>query len=425
MDSKNTNQNEKKTNKFSEVVGKAKSQWSGLSQTKKIIAGVAGVVVIGGVGVAIYQASTGTSVASAVSGSPLKVTVNSADVIVPDDAAKGTTYVAYNVTLENKGSDKIQISSEPQLVDEDGETLSSEYVYTSTDDFKPMDLTRASLGKGKKKTGYLVYKLDPKESKDYSIEAECVVTGDNSYDKKEAEQSLAKVTVTDNRDKIEQLASDYINQVFLASQSTSIGQSTSVGVKASDTAQVTNLASKSDKKKDDKKKDDDFQLGNNIEADKELFVKRFKEGLGSSFDYFTPSDSEMQTFVNQYMEANAKRAQVSVSVEELYPTSAKVKVESKSIDLRKVDMNALLNDYIKQATGKDFSSDDAIMQDAEKYVFASVPSHLDSTELAAETDENSISLSLKDKKWSVDSSDKDSNYGYSGLQSSMSGHFFY
>ena len=88
-------------------------------------------------------------------------------------------------------------------------------------------------------------------------------------------------------------------------------------------------------------------------------------------------------------------------------------------------MNALLNDYIKQATGKDFSSDDAIMQDAEKYVFASVPSHLDSTELAAETDENSISLSLKDKKWSVDSSDKDSNYGYSGLQRSMSGHFFY
>lgn len=425
MDSKDTNQNEKKTNKFSEVVGKAKSQWSGLSQTKKIIAGVAGVVVIGGVGVAIYQASTGTSVASAVSGSPLKVTVNSADVIVPDDAAKGTTYVAYNVTLENKGSDKIQISSEPQLVDEDGETLSSEYVYTSTDDFKPMDLTGASLGKGKKKTGYLVYKLDPKESKDYSIEAECVVTGDNSYDKKEAEQSLAKVTVTDNRDKIEQLASDYINQVFLASQSTSIGQSTSVGVKASDTAQVTNLASKSDKKKDDKKKDDDFQLGNNIEADKELFVKRFKESLGSRFDYFTPSDSEMQTFVNQYMEANAKRAQVSVSVEELYPTSAKVKVESKSIDLSKIDMNALLNSYIKQATGKDFSSDDAIMQDAEKYVFASAPDQFGTTELAAETDENSISLSLKDKKWSVDSSDKDSNYGYSGLQSSMSGHFFY
>lgn len=211
----------------------------------------------------------------------------------------------------------------------------------------------------------------------------------------------------------------------MASQSTSIGQSTSVGVKASDTAQVTNLTSKSDKKKDDKKKDDDSQLGNNIEADKELFVKRFKEELGSSFDYFTPSDSEMQTFVNQYMEANAKRAQVSVSVEELYPTSAKVKVESKSIDLSKIDMNALLNSYIKQATGKDFSSDDAIMQDAEKYVFASAPDQFGTTELAAETDENSISLSLKDKKWSVDSSDKDSNYGYSDLQSSMSGHFFY
>ena len=419
------NQNAKETNQSSEVVEKAKSQWSGLSKTKKIIAGVAGVVVIGGVGFGIYQASTGSSVASAISGSPLKITVNSADVIIPNDAGKGTTYVAYNVTLENKGSDKIQISSEPQLVDEDGETLSSEYVYASTDDFKVMDLTGASLGKGKKKTGYLVYKVDPKDSKDYSIEAECVVTGDDSYDTKEAEQSLEKVTVNDNRDKIEQLASDYINQVFLASQSTSIGQSTSVGVKASDTAQVTNLTSKSDKKKDDKKKDNDSQLGNNIEADKELFVKRFKEELGSSFDYFTPSDSEMQTFVNQYMEANAKRAQVSVSVEELYPTSAKVKVESKSIDIAKIDMNALIDGYIKQATGKDFSSDDAIMQDAEKYVFASAPDQFGTTELAAETDENSISLSLKDKKWSVDSSDKESNYGYSALQRSMSGHFFY
>lgn len=206
----------------------------------------------------------------------------------------------------------------------------------------------------------------------------------------------------------------------MASQSTSIGQSTSVGVKASDTAQVTNLASKSDKKKDN-----DFQLGNSIEADKELFVKRFKEELGSEFDYFTPSDSEMETFVNQYMEANAKRAQVSVSVEELYPTSAKIKVESKSIDIAKIDMNDLVDGYLEQATGKDFSSDEAVMQDAEKYVFASVPSHFDSTELATETDENSISLSLKDKKWSVDSSDKITNYGYSGLQKSMSGHFFY
>ncbi|MCY7185547.1 DUF4352 domain-containing protein [Streptococcus gallolyticus] len=421
MDSKNTNQNEKGTNKFSEVVGKAKSQWSGLSKTKKIIAGVAGVIVIGGVGFAIYQASTGTSVASAISGSPLKITVNSADVIIPEDSEKGTTYVAYNVTFENKGSDKIQInSSDVQLVDEDGETLSSEYVYASTNDFKVMDLAGASLGKGKKRTGYLVYKVDPKKSKDYSIEAECVVTGDDSYDRKEAEQSLAKVTVTDNRDEIEQLASDYINQVFLASQSTSIGQSTSVGVKASDTAQVTNLASKSDKKKDNY-----FQLGNSIEADKELFVKRFKEELGSEFDYFTPSDSEMETFVNQYMEANAKRAQVSVSVEELYPTSAKIKVESKSIDIAKIDMNDLVDGYLEQATGKDFSSDEAVMQDAEKYVFASVPSHFDSTELATETDENSISLSLKDKKWSVDSSDKITNYGYSGLQKSMSGHFFY
>ncbi|CCF02039.1 Hypothetical protein SMA_0748 [Streptococcus macedonicus ACA-DC 198] len=30
-----------------------------------------------------------------------------------------------------------------------------------------------------------------------------------------------------------------------------------------------------------------------------------------------------------------------------------------------------------------------------------------------------------DKKWSVDSSDKITNYGYSGLQKSMSGHSFY
>jgi hypothetical protein len=77
----------------------------------------------------------------------------------------------------------------------------------------------------------------------------------------------------------------------------------------------------------------------------------------------------MDAFVDKYMEANAKRAQVNVSIEELYPTSAKIKVESKSIDLGKVDMSDLVDDYIEQATGKDFSDDDAVMQDAEKICF--------------------------------------------------------
>ncbi|MDY2775709.1 MAG: DUF4352 domain-containing protein [Streptococcus infantarius] len=421
MDSKNSNQNEKGTNKFSDFTGKVKSQWNGLSKTKKIIAGVAGLAIVGVAGVAVYQAMTGTTVTSAVTGSPLKITVNSADVIVPEDAEKGSTYVAYNITFENKGSQKIELNStDVQLVDKDGETLSNEMIYSSTDDFKDMDLVGAGLGKGKKRTGYLVYKIDPKKSKDYSIEAECTVTGDDSYDKKETEESLSKVKVTDNRDDIKKMASDYINKVFLASQSTSISGSASVGFDASDDVQVTTLSNKSDKKKEN-----DFQLGNNIEADKELFVKRFKEELGSSFDYFTPSDSEMDAFVDKYMEANAKRAQVNVSIEELYPTSAKIKVESKSIDLGKVDMSDLVDDYIEQATGKDFSDDDAVMQDAEKYVFASVPSRFSSTDLATETDENSISVSLKDKKWMVDSSDKSMNYGYDGLQRSMSGQFFY
>ncbi|SDQ06753.1 protein of unknown function [Streptococcus equinus] len=421
MDSKNSNQNEKGTNKFSDFTGKVKSQWNDLSKTKKIIAGVAGLAIVGVAGVAVYQATTGTTVTSAVTGSPLKITVNSADVIVPEDAEKGSTYVAYNITFENKGSQKIELNStDVQLVDKDGETLSNEMIYSSTDDFKDMDLVGAGLGKGKKRTGYLVYKIDPKKSKDYSIEAECTVTGDDSYDKKETEESLSKVKVTDNRDDIKKMASDYINKVFLASQSTSISGSASVGFDASDDVQVTTLSNKSDKKKEN-----DFQLGNNIEADKELFVKRFKEELGSSFDYFTPSDSEMDAFVDKYMEANAKRAQVNVSIEELYPTSAKIKVESKSIDLGKVDMSDLVDDYIEQATGKDFSDDDAVMQDAEKYVFASVPSRFSSTDLATETDENSISVSLKDKKWMVDSSDKSMNYGYDGLQRSMSGQFFY
>jgi hypothetical protein len=54
-----------------------------------------------------------------------------------------------------------------------------------------------------------------------------------------------------------------------------------------------------------------------------------------------------------------------------------------------------------------------------KYVFASFPSRFSSTDLATETDENSISVSLKDKKWMVDSSDKSMNYGYDGLQRSI------
>jgi hypothetical protein len=120
---------------------------------------------------------------------------------------KVSTYVAYNITFENKGSQKIELNStDVQLVDKDGETLSNEMIYSSTDDFKDMDLVGAGLGKGKKRTGYLVYKIDPKKSKDYSIEAECTVTGDDSYDKKETEESLSKVKVTDNRDDIKKIS---------------------------------------------------------------------------------------------------------------------------------------------------------------------------------------------------------------------------
>lgn len=46
-----------------------------------------------------------------------------------------------------------------QLVDEDGETLSSEYVYASTNDFKVMDLAGASLGKGRNELVILFIKL--------------------------------------------------------------------------------------------------------------------------------------------------------------------------------------------------------------------------------------------------------------------------
>jgi flagellar biosynthesis/type III secretory pathway M-ring protein FliF/YscJ len=64
MDSKNSNQNEKGTNKFSDFTGKVKSQWNGLSKTKKIITGVAGLAIVGVAGVAVYQATTGTTVTS-------------------------------------------------------------------------------------------------------------------------------------------------------------------------------------------------------------------------------------------------------------------------------------------------------------------------------------------------------------------------
>nr|WP_239548965.1 DUF5105 domain-containing protein [Streptococcus loxodontisalivarius] len=201
------------------------------------------------------------------------------------------------------------------------------------------------------------------------------------------------------------------------SESTNITSSEAVASKGS--AQVSVLDSKSSDSSSD------FKLGNDISADKADFTKRFKAAIPDMFSYYQPSDAEMNTFIQQYIQANAKRSQISVKVTEFYPTSAKVTVSSKVIDIGAVDTDTLVDEYLKQLTGKTYTSDSKLMADAEKYIFTNLYTRFPTTAMTTQTSEDDLIITYDDKKWTVDSSDSESNYGYSQLQRSMAGDLFY
>ena len=420
LQSPSEKQENQKSNKFTDFANKTKSKWGTLSKNQKIITSVVAAVVVIIAGAVIYQGISGNSITSVVSGSNLDVEVNSAEVIIPYDNDDSSTYVAYNITLENKGNKTINFA-DIQLIGDDGESIASEYIYDTSEKFTVLNVLSSGIRKGKKRTGYLVYKVDPDESKDYSLEVEYYAQDDNyENETQETSVSLEKVDVTDNRDKIIKLVESYVNQVFLASKSTTISSSSAVTFNpTTDQPQVTTLAKKSDKKSDE------LTLGNDIDKDKNSYIERFETKVSALFDYYTPSDSEFDFFVKQYMVANAIRAQISVKVKELYPTTAKVTVSSKVIDISNIDTYDLVRSYLEEATGKSYSSDEAIMQDAEKYIFDGLPNYFGTTSLTTNTSEDDISLALEDDKWSVDSSDSEKNYGYDSLQRSMAGDFFY
>ena len=168
-----------------------------------------------------------------------------------------------------------------------------------------------------------------------------------------------------------------------------------------------------DKKSDDKKSSNDSDvITNDVKADREEFIKKFIESFGKGFYNYKPSDSELRTFAEAYIKANAKRAKVDYKVKTYLPDYAVVYVRPETIDLDNLNVYELSRKFYDENKGK-YSSYSEAMKAGEKYILENAPSQFDSTPL--DTSDNmqkegyEIKMTKKDGKWTIDTSSKNYN----------------
>ena len=165
-----------------------------------------------------------------------------------------------------------------------------------------------------------------------------------------------------------------------------------------------------DKKSDDKKSSNDSDvITNDVKKDREEFIKKFIESFGKGFYNYKPSDSELRTFAEAYIKANAKRAKVDYKVKTYLPDYAVVYVRPETIDLDNLNVHELSRKFYDENKGK-YSSYSEAMKAGEKYILENAPSQFDSTPL--DTSDNmqkegyEIKMTKKDGKWTIDTSSK-------------------
>lgn len=149
-----------------------------------------------------------------------------------------------------------------------------------------------------------------------------------------------------------------------------------------------------------------------MKADREEFIKKFIESFGKGFYNYKPSDSELRTFAEAYIKANAKRAKVDYKVKTYLPDYAVIYVRPETIDLDNLNVHELSRKFYEENKGK-YSSYSEAMKAGEKYILENAPSQFDSTPL--DTSDNmqkegyEIKMTKKDGKWTIDTSSKNYN----------------
>ena len=366
------------------------------------------------------------------SNSNFEVSVKDGMYVLPKDEDSNSHYLALQVEIKNNRDKQFSFTSQDiALYNEKDEKVEPIQIYESDSKTKFMSYGD-SLSKGKSVAGYVVYEVD-KDAK-YELHFAPSFYDDVKENKKGKNDVAIKVDPTqyeDTIDEAKEAMKKYVDAVYLDGENT--GGASNVSF-TNDKTQIVALEDKKsdnkksddkkseekkddnkseDKKSDDKKSSNDSDvITNDVKADREEFIKKFIESFGKGFYNYKPSDSELRTFAEAYIKANAKRAKVDYKVKTYLPDYAVIYVRPETIDLDNLNVYELSRKFYDENKGK-YSSYSEAMKAGEKYILENAPSQFDSTPL--DTSDNmqkegyEIKMTKKDGKWTIDTSSKNYN----------------
>ena len=366
------------------------------------------------------------------SNSNFEVSVKDGMYVLPKDEDSSSHYLALQVEIKNNRDKQFSFTSQDiTLYNEKDEKVEPIQIYESDSKTKFMSYGD-SLSKGKSVAGYVVYEVD-KDAK-YELHFAPSFYDDVKENKKGKNDVAIKVDPSqyeDTIDEAKEAMKKYVDAVYLDGENT--GGASNVSFTNDKTQIVALEDKKSDNKKSDDKKSDDKKseekkddnksedkksskdsdvITNDVKVDREEFIKKFIESFGKGFYNYKPSDSELRTFAEAYIKANAKRAKVDYKVKTYLPDYAVVYVRPETIDLDNLNVYELSRKFYDENKGK-YSNYSEAMKAGEKYILENAPSQFDSTPL--DTSDNmqkegyEIKMTKKDGKWTIDTSSKNYN----------------
>lgn len=366
------------------------------------------------------------------SNSNFEVSVKDGMYVLPKDEDSSSHYLALQVEIKNNRDKQFSFTSQDiTLYNEKDEKVEPIQIYESDSKTKFMSYGD-SLSKGKSVAGYVVYEVD-KDAK-YELHFAPSFYDDVKENKKGKNDVAIKVDPSqyeDTIDEAKEAMKKYVDAVYLDGENT--GGASNVSFTNDKTQIVALEDKKSDNKKSDDKKSEEKKDGNksedkksddkkssrdsdvitnDVKADREEFIKKFIESFGKGFYNYKPSDSELRTFAEAYIKANAKRAKVDYKVKTYLPDYAVIYVRPETIDLDNLNVHELSRKFYDENKGK-YSSYSEAMKAGEKYILENAPSQFDSTPL--DTSDNmqkegyEIKMTKKDGKWTIDTSSKNYN----------------
>ena len=367
------------------------------------------------------------------SNSNFEVSVKDGMYVLPKDEDSNSHYLALQVEIKNNRDKQFSFTSQDiALYNEKDEKVEPIQIYESDSKTKFMSYGD-SLSKGKSVAGYVVYEVN-KDAK-YELHFAPSFYDDVKENKKGKNDVAIKVDPSqyeDTIDEAKEAMKNYVDAVYLDGENT--GGASNVSF-TNDKTQIVALEDKKsddkksdDKKSDDKKSDDKKSsrssdlITNDVKADREEFIKKFIESFGKGFYNYKPSDSELRTFAEAYIKANAKRAKVDYKVKTYLPDYAVIYVRPETIDLDNLNVHELSRKFYDENKGK-YSSYSEAMKAGEKYILENAPSQFDSTPL--DTSDNmkkegyEIKMTKKDGKWTIDTSSK--NYSLKDMARTFRG----